>query len=250
MHYFIDGYNMLFRLLHGIDNLQRLRESIIHDLNKKISLLKLDASIVFDSTFQIGDRSRSHYEKLEILFSAEGETADEYILDELKNTLNPTQETVVTSDKKLAWQVRNRSAHTESVEDFIRRLNRAYKNKLRRLKKGEQPSFQPPAPALSSPSSSPRSSLIPDKEAPLEAYADYYAQVFESEWDKMVKEEQMHQQETIHDAESRLKRTSRKPKRTKDPFQITEAPEVQEATEMERWQKLFEKRGSDPDSDF
>src|SRR4051794_8621543 len=77
MHYLIDGYNILFRLLHGSDDLQSQRQAFIYDLNKKISLINLDVSIVFDSTFQIGGRSRTHYDALEILYSAEGETADE-----------------------------------------------------------------------------------------------------------------------------------------------------------------------------
>ena len=105
--------------------MQSQRESIIYDLNKKISLIKLDVSIVFDAAFQIGGRRRSHYNALEILFTGEGETADEYIIDEIKNHPNPHQETVVTSDKKLAWHIRNSSAHTESVEEFMLWLNQA-----------------------------------------------------------------------------------------------------------------------------
>ena len=80
MHYFLDGYNLLFRLLHNGEDLQSQRDSIIFDLNKKFSLLKLNASIVFDSAFQIGGRTRSHYDALEILYTAKRETADEYIL--------------------------------------------------------------------------------------------------------------------------------------------------------------------------
>ena len=60
------------------EELQKQREAVISDLSKKISLLKLDASIVFDAAFQIGGASRTHYNDLEILFTAEGETADEY----------------------------------------------------------------------------------------------------------------------------------------------------------------------------
>ncbi len=243
MHYFIDGYNMLFRLVHSNDDLQTQRESFIYDLNKKISLLKLDVSIVFDSTFQIGDRSRSHYDALEILFSAEGETADEYILDELKNHLHPQQETIVTSDKKLAWRARNRLAHTESVEDFIFWLNRSYKNKSKQLKKEHHPlpkSTLPPRPPLRP--------LIPAKDAPLEAYADYYTQVFESEWQEILKEEQTRQQDLAPATAS--KRPPRKPKQRRDPFQPTPTPEEQQATEMERWLKAFEKRLSDPNDPF
>ena len=243
MHYFIDGYNMLFHIRHAHDDLQSQRESIIYDLNKKISVANLDVSIVFDSAFQIGGPTRSHFGKLEILFTAEGETADEFIVEEIKNSPHPNQETVVTSDKKLAWRVRNRSAHTESVEGFIFWLNRVYKNKLRQLKKGKltpRPSSQFPTlsqPALAIP-------LTPSKEAPLEAYTDYYAHAFEAEWEEMQQQEK-NQKSPL----STGKRLSRKPRRVQDPFQTPSPPEPKAATEMERWLKLFEKRLFNPDFD-
>jgi predicted RNA-binding protein with PIN domain len=235
MHYFIDGYNLLFRLLHGSEDLQSQREAIIHDLNKKISLVKLDVSIVFDSAFQTGDRTRTHYNEIEILFTAEGETADEYIMDEIKNHPRPQQETVVTSDKKLAWRVRNRSAHTESVEEFMLWLNRAYKNKIRPLKKEKHK----PAPSPSHPKPTPRS-LIPSQDAPLEAYIDYYAQVFESEWREILAKEEMDKQ-TCSSLPS-PKRPPRRPKQRRDPFEMPQTPEEKATTEMERWLKIFEKR--------
>jgi predicted RNA-binding protein with PIN domain len=243
MHYFIDGYNLLFRLIHDNRDLQSQREAIIHDLNQKISLLKLNASIVFDAAFQIGERTRSHYDALEILFTGEGETADEYIVDEIKNSLHPQQETVVTSDKKLAWRVRNRSAHTESVEEFILWLNRSYKNKLRQLKtKKEKPLSTParPPPPVSR-------SLVPTKDAPLEAYTDYYTQIFETEWQEILKKEEASQQESA--ALSAQKKAPRRPKKRRDPFETPQTPEEKSATEMERWLKLFEKRAKDNNED-
>jgi uncharacterized protein len=237
MHYFIDGYNLLFRLLHGSENLQNQRKAIIHDLNKKISLVKLDVSIVFDSAFQIGDRTRTHYNEIEILFTAEGETADEYIMDEIKNHLHPQQETVVTSDKKLAWRVRNRSAHTESVEEFMLWLNRAYKNKIWQLKKEKHKSAPPLSP--SHPKPAPRS-LIPPQDVPLEAYTDYYTQVFESEWQEILAKEERHKQACSSSPSP--KRPPRKPKQRRDPFETPQTPEEKATTEMERWLKIFEKR--------
>jgi predicted RNA-binding protein with PIN domain len=238
MHYFIDGYNLLFRLLHGSEDLQSQREAIIYDLNQKVSLVKIDVSIVFDSTFQIGERTRTHYDQLEILFTAEGETADEYIMDEIKNHAYPQQETVVTSDKKLAWQVRNRSAHTETVEEFILWLNRAYKNRIRQFKKEKHTVVTPP------PASRKETyySLVPPKDAPLGTYTDYYAQVFESEWQEiLIKEEEKCKQASLAQFSTK-KRPPRKPKKRKDPFEAPQTPEEKAATETERWLRIFEKR--------
>lgn len=242
MHYFIDGYNLLFRLLNGED-LQSQREAIIHDLNKKIALVKLDVSIVFDAAFQIGERTRTHYQELEILYTAEGETADEYIIDEIKNSPHPQQETVVTSDKKLAWRVRHRSAHTESVEEFILWLNRSYKNKVRQLKKEKQkPKQEPTQEALPKPLKKlPPPSLIPPKDAPLEAYTDYYQQAFESEYQEILKKEKAREEKSVASSPTQ-KRPPRRPKKQQDPFATPPSPEEKAATEMERWLKIFEKR--------
>lgn len=236
MHYLIDGYNLLFRLLHGSQNLQSEREMIIHDLNKKISLINLEVSIVFDAAYQVGGRSRSHYDALEILFTAERESADEYILEEIQKSPAPQRETVVTSDKKLAQLVRHCSAHTESVEEFIQWLNRSYKNKLRQLKKDKHipvPITQPSPPTK-------EKSTIPPKEAPLEALEDYYTRLFEAKWQELQKMEQKTKDAKV--SQTLSKRPPRKPRQKKDPFQASPTPESQEATEMERWLKIFQQR--------
>lgn len=258
MHYFIDGYNLLFRLMHAHDNLQSQRESIIYDLNKKISLVKLEVSIVFDSAFQMGDRTRTHFNELEILFTAQGETADEYILDEIKNLEHPQQETVVTSDKQLAWKVRHHSAHTESVEEFMQWLNKAYKNKLRQRKKDQAvshfsssslshapPPDSLPKAQLPPPPKDLAPPLNPPKNIPLEACMDYYQQIFEAEWKEILQQEKQIKQ----NASSSIKRHPRKPLRFQDPFQTPSLPEPKTSTDMERWLKAFEKRLLD-DLDF
>lgn len=238
---------MLFRLAGAKDDLQKQREAIIHDLNKKISLVKLDVSLIFDSTYQIGERERSHFHELEIAFTAEGETADDYILDEVKNSSHPQQEIVVTSDKGLARKARLLSAQVESVEDFMVHLNRSYKNKLRQLKKEKPLSSSTcvlASSSLSSTSSLPsresvKPSVIPPKRAPLEAYTEYYAQTFEAEWQEIVQQEQSRQQALPKVIK---KRPPRKPKRKVDPFQAASPGEPDAATEMERWLKVFERR--------
>jgi uncharacterized protein len=238
MHYFIDGYNLLFRLSHDDKKLQNQREAIILDLNKKISVVKIEVSIVFDSAFQIGGRSRSHYDALEILFTAQGETADEYILEEIKNHPHPDQETVVTSDKKLAMRARHCFARTESVEEFMQWLNRSYKNKIRQKKKEKRPLKQMEAPIRLRPASFPS---IPE-DAPLEAFADYYHEVFEAEWKEIVKKEDMRKANLQHPTAER--RPARRAKRQIDPFETAKTVEEKAATEMERWLKLFERRFS------
>lgn len=132
MHYYVDGYNLLFHLKEAHQQLKSSRQELIDDLCKKLSIIKIDVSIVFDSSYQVGINSRGHKDALEIQYTNEGETADEFILNELK-VHSRKAETVVTSDKKLAWLARGQGARTISVAEFIQWLNKAYKNKLRQV---------------------------------------------------------------------------------------------------------------------
>lgn len=135
MHYYIDGYNLMFRVLHKQEgNLQTQRQQMIDDLTRKIEFLELDVTFVFDAQYQPCDSSRSFFRNLEILFTAHGETADEAIINEIKSESNPRQQIVVTSDKKLAWFARRCSVKTETVEEFTTWLNKRYQNKLRHQK--------------------------------------------------------------------------------------------------------------------
>lgn len=132
MHYYIDGYNLMFRVLQNREgNLQTQRQQMIDDLTQKIEFLELDVTFVFDAQYQPCDSSRSFFRNLEILFTAHGETADEAIINEIKSESKPRQQVVVTSDKKLAWFARRCSVKTESVEEFVAWVNKRCHNKLR-----------------------------------------------------------------------------------------------------------------------
>lgn len=232
MHYYIDGYNMLFRHISSSKNLQSEREYLLNELNQKISLLRLDVSIVFDANFREGGRSKSHLKGLEILYSAEGETADQYILDVISHATNPRREVVVTNDKILASHVRHFSAKVETVEMFMQWLNRSYQKRLKNPKKLEtkpvliQPiSPPPPIPIIPPP-------LLPKID--YERDIDYYQRIFEAKF-QIIDEQQKKEK-----AEKRPLKKSRKPKKPKDPFQDLANRPKKEATEMERWLKAFE----------
>ncbi|SPJ31565.1 NYN domain-containing protein [Candidatus Protochlamydia amoebophila] len=230
MHYYIDGYNFLFRLVHAYENLQSSREQFILDLDKKISILKIDVSIVFDGTFQEGEGTRSHFNNVEILFTAQGETADEFILDALKYSSQPQQEIIITSDKKLAKLARNKQAQTESVENFIQWLNKAYKNKLKKLTNRSK-FFNPVTTPKTSIPSNPSNPKVDQK---IEGSTDYYQQIFENEYQKLLKKEPALDKKTPS--------KSRKPKEKEDPFPKIPPLAIDAPTQMERWEKVFEAR--------
>ncbi len=239
MHYFIDGYNMLFRLKHADEDLQKQREELISDLNKKVSLVKLDISIVFDSTYQVGESTRSHFNELEILFTGQGETADEFILEELGKGIHTQQEIVITSDKKLAWQARRRLAQTQTTEEFLIWLNKAYKNKLRLLKNPVDKSKKA-FPILKKPAG-PKSSVLPPLKAKIEDCQNYYEQIFEKEFQHLMEKESFKKEEKLI-SKNQHKRAPRKPRQKRSDFP-DESPQVPNApTQMERWLKAFEER--------
>lgn len=130
MHYLIDGYNLLFSLYGPVENhLKAFRESLIQSLNIPIEFLTLDVSIVFDSYLYPGEGSRSHFRHLEILFTAETITADDFIIHFLKNCQNPHRELIVTNDRGLTLHAKSLGAHTQKIEAFLHWLECRYVNK-------------------------------------------------------------------------------------------------------------------------
>jgi predicted RNA-binding protein with PIN domain len=217
MHYYIDGYNLMFRILRAGDDLQAQRQRIIHDLNEKVQKLGLNVTIVFDAHYQYGESSRSHYNALEIMFTAQGETADEFILNELKASLNPREETVVTSDKELAWSARRRAAKTETVEQFMDWLTKRYRNKQSQIMPREE---KPQTLPKKAPKSFRAQPISPEE------YFNYYLNTFESHFFELMKEEQ-----------------------TETPKKKKKAQEPKTLSDMERWQREFEKRLCEEEED-
>lgn len=145
MHYLIDGYNLLFRVVGQPCSLRQERERLIEILDTFAENLNLDITIVFDSAFYEGESSRSHFHSLEIVFTSLGETADEYIIDFLHFVKASRNEIIVTSDKSLARISRSLGASTLSIEKFMMKLrsqknvSNSEKKQKREFKKQKQP---------------------------------------------------------------------------------------------------------------
>lgn len=130
MHYFIDGYNFIFRLPKQTGALESERERLIASL---ISL-NLPMTLVFDGGMD-NHVHRSHKGHLEIVYTGKKQSADEYILEEICRRKKPNACTVVTSDKKLATLCQESGSHSQSISSFLSRLK---KNKTKIL--AEKPS--------------------------------------------------------------------------------------------------------------
>lgn len=227
MHYYIDGYNVLFRLLRASDDLQAQRAKIIQEISNKAQFIGLDVTLVFDAQYQLGESTKSHFQNIEVLFTSAGETADEFIINELKTIRNPRDETVVTSDKKLAWRARRKAAHSETVEQFMEWLNRRYKNKVRQLKEHKKETLI----TRSSPVPAPKlvQETKPTDEAPPEDCIEYYNRVFEAEYLQLQASEKPKSKNKAKAPKRKTKKAPVKQPTVKDP-----------RSDMERWLEIFE----------
>lgn len=143
MHYIIDGYNLLFYIFgSSSSDFKSQRESLIQALNAKIEFLGLDVSLVFDSHFSPGEGSRSHYKHLEIWFTPEKMTADDFIIQYLKHSRSPSKEVIVTNDRELSIRAKHLSAGIQSIDSFLNWLNKRHSNKKRTKSKPIVP-FKP-----------------------------------------------------------------------------------------------------------
>lgn len=230
MHYFIDGYNLLFRLLPPKENLQLIREAFIYDLSYKASFLNLDATLVFDSHYQEGEASKSHVDKLEIIYTNQGESADDFILKSIKRSAFPKQHTVVTSDNKLAWQARRLLTNTMSVEDFVALLEKRYKN-------GQAKQQESPDTTKASKKIQEATTLLPTP-TPSKGSMEYYIEAFEKEYKVL---ESAPREVSINIPSEPLKFE------TFEEFEEEETTPIQ--SDEERWLKIFEERIQKMDDD-
>jgi len=221
MHYVIDGYNLIFRLGLTPASLQGKREKLIETINQKASALQLSCTIVFDAAFSPGESTRSHIHHLEIIFSSQGQTADEWIIEDLKHKKSPQKIILVTSDKQLAWYARQMNVASQTIEEFMETLEKRYKNVLKpKKKKAKDIAFTtalPPAEA---------SHHISPIEKFSEGSLEYYQKIFETK----IKEQVQLPKNSSNSKKSKKKH----------PPKIQEARD--EASEMQRWLRLFENK--------
>ncbi len=223
---------MLFRYNQSFKQLQTERELLLEDLNQKASLLNLNLSVVFDAAYQAGGRSRSHFNALEIIYTAEGETADEYLVDMVSHLRRPRQIIVVTNDKILASHIRHSSVKIETVNHFMEWLNRSYAKRLKTPKIDKKPLLPISRPLAIVPKMAPLiSKEIVSPKTNKESEFEYYQRIFEAEYENLKQ---------LEAVKKRPAKKTRQPKKIKqDPF-TTPRLIKNESTEMERWLKAFE----------
>jgi predicted RNA-binding protein with PIN domain len=123
VHYWIDGYNLLFRITKNYREMRQNERKLLSSLNQSIILLKYHATVVFDGREKDPPEAlRRNFDALALIYTPHNQTADDYILEALSDSADPSKETVVSSDYELLGKAKQRGAHTLTIEEFLSRL--------------------------------------------------------------------------------------------------------------------------------
>ena len=120
--YLIDGYNLFFKNKNRDGPLLKEREDFIHQLDKVAVRLQFQALLVFDGKGDAPFSSKRTLKNVEVSFSPDTLSADEYLLELLQ--WNSQKVTLVTSDQYLLKKSSRLGAETLSVEAFINRIKK------------------------------------------------------------------------------------------------------------------------------
>lgn len=228
MHYYIDGYNLLFRTTGNGHNLQEERTTLINQLARRVSALGLNITVIFDSTHNQNSSTISHTGPLEIIYTNYGETADAYILSALKNSHVAHNITIITSDKPLADYARRLGAKSSPVEHFLRWLEARFRRKQK--KHTSTPSCRPIQKQTIKPS-------IPIPEPNIQG-VERYEKIFEERLKAALEKETLNSDKKSH-ADHRKKRLKKKASpQIQAPCQIPES-------DFDRWLRLFENQDNE-----
>lgn len=125
MHYYIDGYNWLFRTPKTKLSFEDKRRQFVQDLHDLVERSTCLITVVFDSSDPTRDLStRGHYKALEIVFTPKMQTADNYILEAVQNAKKPQNISVVTLDRELQERCRMEGANILTFKEFFEIFNK------------------------------------------------------------------------------------------------------------------------------
>ncbi len=96
---------------------------MIRFLQKRFALLKMKGLLIFDGRVRHGEESgRSYRSPLEIIYTLKGQSADEFIEENIETAKNPRLITVVTNDRSLLATARYLGAKTIGNTEFMQKI--------------------------------------------------------------------------------------------------------------------------------
>ncbi|OAG28686.1 NYN domain-containing protein [Thermodesulfatator autotrophicus] len=141
IHLLIDGYN----LLHQIPELaflmqedpEEARQALLKQLQEYQRIRRHKITVVFDAWDRAEPRSEVSIKGIRVIFTAQGETADDYI--KRRAVKEKERVVVVTSDRAIRSYVETYGAISVTSRDFLAKMEAAFYEEM----KGEKLSPEP-----------------------------------------------------------------------------------------------------------
>lgn len=139
MHFLVDGYNLLFRVIKGKKSLESKRDLLLSFLNEQADAFHLQLTVIFDAAVDKHQEfSRHHRKHLEIIYTSAKQSADECILTLLEETRKPHGYMVITSDRELKSRAKALGANTQTIDEFLTELSGKTKKKQKKRQEAQQ----------------------------------------------------------------------------------------------------------------
>jgi predicted RNA-binding protein with PIN domain len=124
MHYLIDGHNLIAKMADiNLDDPNDEALLVLQLRSWVAGGRKRRVTVIFDGGLP-GGRSRFHSsDKLDVIFSSEGRTADALLIRRIQKAKNPAEYTLVSSDLEVIDAARARRMRQLGSEAFARRLS-------------------------------------------------------------------------------------------------------------------------------
>lgn len=136
MIYYLDGYNLLLSLGESEPNYSNpLSSQTFHDLIEINQTINLSLIIVFDAYNSPKTVSRLDFKRLEVVYTDQGQTADDYICEAIEVSLNPQNCTVVTNDGQLKKKANLLTGKSLNWKQFFSLIKRKSNTKLNSVNK-------------------------------------------------------------------------------------------------------------------
>jgi hypothetical protein len=120
MKYFIDGYNLLFHLFNTNEKLEIQRNLVIEFICENTKYINGKIYIIFDAhKNEIEIASKTLFNNIKIIYTPQNQNADEYIIESLNLSKNPSNITVITSDRSLKLNCIDLKSNVKSIDEFI-----------------------------------------------------------------------------------------------------------------------------------
>lgn len=131
LNYWIDGYNLFFRLHKNYQSLKKRKHTLLVTLNKMVKLLGYHVIIVFDGKQkEYLESYQQNWSDIVLIYTGYNQSADDLILERIQEYKILSNQIVVSSDRDLLKKARLLGAQTETVEKFLNHLIQRVRKKM------------------------------------------------------------------------------------------------------------------------